>query len=401
MNKVFENSYIGNLKLKNRIIRSATYEGMADEKGVISNDYIEFYESLSKEDIGGIITGFSFISKEGRAMHRGQSGIDTADKIPTLTNMIKRVHENNGVIFQQIAHTGRQSKEYATGGKLKSSSSRRSLYFLDKPEALSDIEIGKIIKEFGTSAKYSKEAGFDGVQLHCAHGYLIHQFITPAINKRDDCWGINKKSGIGDRFLQEIIKEVRIQCGTDFPILVKVSGSDDFRKKFRREQFISLIKILDELNVHGIEISYGTMDYALNIFRGESIPVETILKYNPIYKTDNKFLKKIWKIFVYPILKRKIIEFSPMYNLDYAKIAKENTKIPIIVVGGFRKLEEINYAVNDLNMDFVSLCRPFLREKDIITKYKEVHNYTSKCINCNCCVILVDSGKATKCIYSK
>ncbi len=398
--KLFEKAKIGNVFLKNRIIRSATYEGMCDEKGFPTEEYIHLYESLAKNNIGGIITGFAYISKQGRAMHKGQAGIEDKEKIHYYKKVTEKVHEYGAKIFMQIAHTGRQTRKEITKERVVGVSSKKSFYFKEKPEVLTVEEIEEIIKDFAKSVFYAKESGFDGIQLHCAHGYLIHQFILPGINNRKDVFGIDKNLGIGIAFLNQIIDAIRKECGLDFPILVKISGGDDYLRSFSKKQFIHLIQFLDQKKVDAIEISYGTMDYALNIFRGK-IPKEIILKINPIYKQDYKFLKWAYKNMILPIMALKIKPFTPTYNLKYGKIAKKYTSIPIVSVGGFRTKEELKNAVEKEKIDFVSLCRPFLREPDFVKKMKVNENYVSKCSNCNICSILCDSENKTQCYENR
>jgi 2,4-dienoyl-CoA reductase-like NADH-dependent reductase (Old Yellow Enzyme family) len=397
--EVFENVKIGNCELKNRIIRTATFEGMSDENGFPTDNYFSFYSELAKNEIGGIITGFTYISKDGKAMHPGQAGIDSADKVPFYKKLTHEVHQYNCRIFMQIAHAGRQTKKVYTGEEVVGCSEKKSFYFRDKPRKLTTDEVYKIIDNFGNSAFYAREAGFDGIQLHAAHGYLLHQFILPSINKRDDIFGIDPQTKIGTKFLELIIDNVRQKCGVYFPLLIKISGSDDYCQKFSAEQFISLIKLLQNKRVDAIEISYGTMDYALNIFRGD-LPADLVLSKNPIYKTDSKYLKKLWKIFILPFIKIRLKPFSPMYNLEYALLAKKYTDIPVITVGGFRNNEEIKSAINK-NVNFVSLCRALICEPDFIVKIKENENYKSKCINCNYCAIMCDSNNITKCYQNK
>lgn len=397
--KVFEETRIGRIKLKNRILRSGTFEGMCDKDGIPKDIYYSMYEELAKNELGGIITGFTYISPEGKAMQPGQAGIDLPEKVPFFRKLTDLIHNYNCRIFLQIAHTGRQTRTIDTGMEVVGCSGKRSFYFKGKPRKLNRTEIVDIINKFGNSALYSKNAGFDGIQLHTAHGYLIHQFLLSAINNRKDKYGINTETGIGTCFLKEIINNVRDKCGPNFPVLVKISGGVDYANTFSKEQFIDLIRFLERLKVDGIEISYGTMDYALNIFRGD-LPLNLILEYNPIYKTRNKLKKKLWKTFVLAVIKKKLKSFSPMYNLDYAGIAKQITDIPIISVGGFRSYEDINYAISNRKADFVSLSRPLICETDFIRKIKRDHCYVSKCTNCNYCVIMCDTKNYTKC-YKK
>lgn len=274
---------------------------------------------------------------------------------------------------------------------------RKSKYFRSTPKKLSIGEIDKIIESFAFAAERAKLSGFDGIQIHAAHGYLVHQFIHPSINCRDDEFGVNEKTGIGDLFLQKAISSIRKKCGSQFPILVKISASDSLPNPFSADNFVALINLLDEEKVDAIEISFGTMENALNIFRGESVPVNAILKHNFRYKINNRSIRKLWQIFALPLLKSRVMKFTEMYNLEYAKIAKKITNIPIICVGGFREGKKILRALDDRSTDFVSLCRPFICEPDFILKLSDNPNYISRCENCNICAVMCDSDNSTKC----
>ncbi|HBV88842.1 MAG TPA: NADH:flavin oxidoreductase [Desulfosporosinus sp.] len=397
--KLFEPARIGPCHLKNRIIRSATFEGMCDSLGRPLSEYRLLYKELAAGGVGGIITGFAYISPEGKAMQPGQAGIDREEMIEYYLPITREVHNYDCKIFMQLAHTGRQTRKQETSQDVWGVSSKSSLYFGGSPRELTTEQVYSLVRKFGESASYAQRAGFDGVQVHAAHGYLIHQFILPGINTRKDEFGIDESSKLGTKFLELILQEIRTKCGKDFGLLVKVSGSNDYFTRFTPRQFISLIKFLDGQKVDGIEISYGTMDNALNIFRGD-IPLKVILKHNPVFK-DNISIKTIPKLLynalIYCIMRSKLKPFTPTYNLSYAKIAKNLTSSPIISVGGFRKGAEIRNCLENGYADFVSLCRPLICELDFVHLLQQDEDYTSKCVNCNICAVMCDSDRSTRC----
>ena len=397
---IFSEYKLGNLQLKNRIVRSATYEGACDVNGYPEISYSRIYRTLAKNEVGMIITGFAFISKAGRAMQTRQAGIDKKDKIEYYQKVTDEVHKFGCRIIMQIAHTGRQTLEKVTTTHLLSSTTKPSIYFRQKPKLITDNEIEEIVVQFADSAYWAKEAGFDGVQLHSAHGYLLHQFLLPETNKLNNNFGIDSQSGLGTVLLSEIFDRIKMRCGESFPVLVKISGDHNLSKNFYPEQFDNFIRFLNQKRFDAIEISYGTMDYALNIFRGD-IDFDKVFTYNPIYKTDSNLKKKISEFFLKKFIRPKFKRFSPAYNLQYSERAKTITDIPIISVGGFRTKYEIESAIKNNCADLVALSRPFICEPDFAKKIMETPgDYASQCKNCNDCVFMCDSGRVTTC-YSK
>jgi 2,4-dienoyl-CoA reductase-like NADH-dependent reductase (Old Yellow Enzyme family) len=233
------------------------------------------------------------------------------------------------------------------------------------------------------SAEFAQQAGFDGVQIHAAHGYLIHQFLMKSVNHRCDLFRDGK------HFLELILLGIQKRCGDRFPVLVKVSGSAG-------SGFTDLIRFLDSQPVAAIEISYGTMDAALNIMRGD-VPDELVLKYNPVLKAKGRLDRWFKRTLLFPVLKSTLAPFTPAYNLIYAKIAKRHTTLPIICVGGIRKGSEMKTLVETEGIDFVGLCRPFICEPDFAVKLRRNENAVSRCVNCNGCTIMCDSGLPTRC----
>lgn len=401
VSKAFTSYKIGSLRLKNRIVRSATYEGASDENGNPLKRYMTIYKTLAQKNVGMIITGFAFISKSGRAMQRAQAGIDSAGKIMSYKKLTDEVHKYDVPLIMQIAHTGRQTLRSVTGEVPVSSSLKSSVYFREKPRFITEPEIRQIIEQFAFSAYLAKEAGFDGVQLHAAHGYLLHQFLLPETNTLMGSYGIDRQTGLGTKLLEDVFDRIKEKCGENFPVMVKISGDHNLSGSFYPEKFDNLIRFLDKKRFDAIEISFGTMDYALNIFRGD-MDMKMVFNYNPIFKTNNIFKKFTSELFLNTFIKPLFINFSPAYNLHYAERAKKLTNVPVISVGGFRSKQEIENAIDDNKTDLVGLSRAFICEPDFALKIMGTQgDYISQCKNCNKCVFMCDSGKPTACYSLK
>lgn len=383
--------------IRDRIYRSSTFEGMADQSGFLKEEYYKLYRDLAKNGVKNIITGCTYISQEGKMVQPGQAGIDDDDKIPNFQRLTNEVHQYSSRIYLQLSHAGRQTSTSVTKMKVVGASNINSAYFNSQPKALNIDEIHSIIDSFASAALRAKHSGFDGIQIHAAHGYLVHQFLHPNINIRTDEYGISDKSGIGELFLEQIIHKIREKCGADYPILVKISASDDLKRPFSFDQLTSLVRLLHHERVYAIEVSYGTMEDALNIFRGKSLPVNTILKHNFRYKKTNSLIRLIWKLFIIPVFQRRVIKYSENYNQHFSKRIKKLTDIPVISVGGIRKGKDILRMIESGTSDYVSLCRPFICEPDFINQIIMNNDYVSKCEYCNICAVMCDSAYPTRC----
>jgi len=390
---LFSELKLKHIILKNRLIRSATYEGMADKDGYPSIKLADIYLKLAENDVGTIITGFCYVSKEGKAMHPRQIGIDEDSKIEPWKEIVSKVKNKvpSVKLFMQIAHAGRQTTKEATKSKVVAPSNKKCSYFKEKPEILENNEILSIIEDFRNSAVRAKKAGFDGIQIHSAHGYLIHQFLSPYLNNRKDIWGKDRFE-----FLRRIILSIKSSCGENYPIILKISAEDDNPLGIKISDTIAYLKEVEKLNIDAVEISYGTMEFALNIIRGD-IPLNCIFRINPFFKNKPQLTKKLWKLFVFPRYKRSLIPFTENYNLDYAKRIKEEISLPIFLVGGLRNVDSMKKILTMDKIDAISMCRPFICEPDFASKIRNHETKISKCKNCNMCTIMVDSLNSLKC----
>lgn len=386
---------IGKLLLKNPILRSATFEGSADVQGCHGEDTLHTYSALAASGIGGIITGFMAVNMEGRAMQPGQGGLYSDEQEKSLKFILDKMKKYNTAVIVQLAHCGRQTSSIITGKPVLGAGTKPSPYFRSHPRELSDEQIQGIIRDFGLAAKRAKRAGAQAVQIHGAHGYLVHQFLSPRINRRKDRWGIDPGTGMGTLLLKKIIDEIASQCGPQFSIWVKISHHAQHRD-FQGISFKKLIDFLDKEAVDLIEISYGTMENPLGIFRGNSIPERAILKYNPRYSIANPFLRKVFSSFLAPYLKRSILRKSSAYNFSAAQAARTWTKKPIMLVGGIDSRKCIQ-EVLDNGINLIGLCRPLIADPGAFMKIIRDPNWKTTCVYCNLCVVYCDTNERTKC----
>lgn len=384
----------GRIVLKNRIVRAATYEGMADVKGFPGKELANLYRDLAEGGAGMIITGFSFVSLDGRAMQPGQCGIDDDDKIEAWKPVTEAARKENCKAVMQIAHTGRQTTSKATGSRPLGPSMVPCTYFRSLPRPLENAEIRRIVADFASGAERAAKAGFDGVEVHAAHGYLVHQFLSPFTNRRKDSWGGVLSNRY--RFLGEIVKAIRQVCPPDFIILVKISPGDDRIGFSMLGEYSTIIEWLARDGADAVEISYGTMEVALNIIRG-GIPVEIVLRENPLFKDFHPLLKKLWKKTLYPIMKKEFIPFSENYNLSAARALKPISPIPVILVGGIRNLHAMETIISRGWADLIALCRPLVAEPDFPRLLSENHELVSFCNSCNLCTVHCDSTQPLRC----
>jgi len=370
VSKLFTPGKIGKLTIKNRFVRSATYMATAASGGKVSDKTLSIYDELAKNNIGLIVSAYMFTNKNGKAAPK-QLGIYDDELIDGLKKLVSTVKEHDTTFFVQIAHGGRQ----VMGGHLRyidvvapSAIADKFTQVTPRKMELDDIKI--CVKDFVSASRRAHDAGFDGVQLHCAHGYLLSLFLSPYANKRTDSYGGTIENRF--RIIKEIIIGIQDELGKDYPIIAKMNVSDfvDAEPQLKIEESKIFAKLMAELGVAAIEPSGG-----LN---------ETVLIGN------------------HSAMRVKIrTEEDEAYFLKEGKIIKQEIgETPVISVGGMRTLAVAERVLNE-GMDFVSLSRPLIREPDLITKWKNGTSIKSDCSSCGLCLSTFDGKSVISCVVLK
>jgi len=392
MSILFTPINLGNVQIKNRFIHSATYEVMATETGEASENLFKKYQNLAKGEVGLIIPGYMFVHPFGRS-YKYQTGIHNDDMIPGLRKLVEAVHQEGGKIAFQLVHAGRQTTKSMIGQTpLGPSSKGRDPINFVKPKEMSADQIQEVIQAFRIAAHRAAEAGVDGIQLHAAHGYLINQFLSPFFNHRKDEWGGSDANRF--RFLKEVLSEVREAIPQGMPVLVKLNTHDyTQREGITPSLAAKYAKWLSDLEINGLEISCGSPVYSfMNMCRGD-VPVKELVNSLPFWK------RPMGKLMMKSMVGK--YDFEEGYNIEAAKMIKPVLgKIPLFVVGGLRKVAEMNEALEKKYTDCISMSRPFIREPFIVKRIREGKAESVACVSCNRCLAAVAHNIPVQC-YNK
>jgi 2,4-dienoyl-CoA reductase-like NADH-dependent reductase (Old Yellow Enzyme family) len=345
---LFEPIKINKLEIKNRFCRSATGERRSEHTGHVTDALIEYYENLAKMDIGLIIAGHSYVMPNGKAGYR-MSGLHDDSVVPKWMRLTARVHETNSKIFSQLDHGGGQVASGIVEMQTVAPSAVANYNFGVVPKKLTANQIEELIDAFIDAGRRSKEAGFDGIQIFCSHGYLINQFLSPYINQRTDEWGGTLENRF--RFLRSIYEGIRKKVGADYPIIAKFPIEDFTNPGLSTDDCIWLALQLQELGIDGFEISGGMSTIDKNCVRA---PIKT--------------------------------RSQEAYFLPYiGMLRRAGITKSLILVGGIRSKDVMEMLLQEKQVDMVSMCRPFVCEPDFVIRIKNGQE-KSKCANCNQCL---------------
>lgn len=362
---LFDEVAVGSVVFRNRLIRAGTSESMADpETGIMTAALLDVYERLAANRVGGIITGHLYVHPRGRYA-RGQTGIHDDVVLAGLAELTTRVHRHDGVIFAQLAHAGSQTR-VPGNSPLAPSPVPNPLTGSDVGEATPD-EIDQTAEAFVKAAGRAVSAGFDGVHIHGANGYLISEFGSPLTNRRTDGWGGSAEAR--GQFACEIVKAVRAAVPPGFPVTMKIGFVDALPGGLGLDESIHRAGLLVDAGLDGIEVSCGLM----------SAPTDSAMTYVAVGPKRAAGDLLIHRLLASP---RPEAYFRP-----WAQMLRASVDTKVILVGGMRTTETMRDVVSSGDADLIAMARPLIREPDLIAQIQGGREGQVDCTSCNLCLI--------------
>lgn len=373
---IFTPCKIGPIELRNRTIRSAAFENMCKDNNP-SQQLFDYHTAVARGGVGMTTVAYASINRSGLSFD-GQLWM-RKEIVPELKKLTDAIHKEGAKASIQLGHCGNMTHRRTCGCKPMGASSGFNLYSPTFVRGMDEYEILDTVRDFGNAVRLAREAGFDCVEIHAGHGYLISQFLSPYTNHRDDIWGGNLENRM--RFMKFVIREVMDAALDDMAVVVKHNMFDGMKKGINVEESILIAKELEKLGVHALVLSAGFVSKKpMDVMRG-SMPIKSMAYYMNIWKYW--WLKAGLRIagrFIIPG-----VPFEEAYFLETANKFRENLNMPLIYVGGMiskDKMEEV------LNSGFVAfqMGRALINDTDFVNKLQKGELTKSLCKHSNYCI---------------
>ena len=370
---LFSQANIGPVTLRNRTIRSAAFEGMGKDNNP-TPELRDYHLSVAKGGVGMTTLAYAGISRSALSF-KTQLWL-RPEIITPLREITDGIHNYGAKASIQIGHCGNMTHRSTAGCIPVGASSGFNLYSPTIVRGLKKDELKSLAKQFGEAVRVARDAGFDCVEVHAGHGYLISQFLSPYTNKRRDEYGGSLDNRM--RFMRECMEEVMKAAESDMGVLVKTNMRDGFKGGIEIDEAVTIAKEIESSGVHAIVLSGGFVSKApMYVMRGE-MPIYTMTYYMP-----QLWLKYGVRMFGKIMVPNE--KFKELYFLDDAKIFRKELKLPLVYVGGVVSKENA-LQVMDEGFDFIQMGRALLNEPDFVNKIKESESHKCGCDHVNYCI---------------
>ncbi|HVY10488.1 MAG TPA: NADH:flavin oxidoreductase [Mycobacteriales bacterium] len=380
---VFAPAQLGPLTLRNRIIKAATFEGMS-YRGKVSDELIDFHRATAAGGVGMTTVAYCAASPGGRGAPNEL--VPRPELVPDLKRLADAVHGEGAAISAQVGHAGPIGNARVTGSKALAASSGFSPLGT-RYHAMTVADIESTIADFANAARLLAEAGFDAVEIHMGHHYLINSFMSPRFNKREDEWGGDATRRA--RFAREVARAVREAVGPRIAVLAKLEMEDGVPRGLTVADSVPIAKLLeDDGHVDALELTGGgSLANPMYLFRGDVPRKEFAATLPAVLRPAFKLVGKRFMP-EYP--------YEEAYFLGEARQFRAALSMPLVLLGGISTLETVQRAMAE-GFDFVAMGRALLREPDLVNRMRDGQASESTCIHCNKCMPTIYRG--THCVY--
>ena len=376
----FDPLRLGPLTLRNRFVRSAAFEGMSAHHEV-TPALIDYHASLAEGGVGMTTVAYASVSKSGLSFPH-QLWM-RPEILPGLQRLTDAVHARGARVSIQLGHTGNMAKSSISGARPMAPSGRVNLYGPTWPRRMNSDDIRQFIHDFAAAVTLARQSGFDAVEIHAGHGYLISQFLSPLTNHRTDQFGGTFENR--SRVLQDVLNACREAAGPAMAMMVKMNMSDGVSGGVSTDEAISTAKRIEALGADAIVLSGGFVSRTpLYIMRGEINP--RLMAYHMKGWLERFVVEK----FGYALMKP--MKFEEGYFLPLAQPFRKAVRIPLVVVGGMNSRPIIQQAL-DMGFDGIGIARALIHQPDFIHQLQEGLIHQSGCTICNYCVAVMYSGE--------
>lgn len=369
---------IGNLTLRNRTIRSAAFEGMCPDNSP-SQELLDYHRSVAAGGIGMTTVAYAAVHKTGLSFPH-QLWL-RKEAVPELRKLTDAVHAEGATCSIQIGHCGNMAKRSVIGTRPLAPTGNINMYGPSWPRKMSRSDIDEIVRSFGEAVNLAREAGFDAVEVHAGHGYLISQFLSPYTNSRTDEFGGSLENR--SRFMKMVMTEIKRKAKDDIAVLVKMNMNDGFDGGMTTEECLEVASMLEKAGANALVLSGGFVSKApMHILRGK-MPVKILAHY-----IDNPMMKRFVGWFGGMMIKDE--PFKPKYFLEDALKFRKRVKIPLVYVGGLNSRSDID-EVLEHGFDYVAMARALLKDPDFVNRMLNEDMVESTCDTCNYCIAVMYS----------
>lgn len=371
--KMFTPVRIGPLELRNRTVRSAAFESMCPGNRP-SRQLVDYHTSVAAGGVGMTTVAYAAVCRSGLSFDR-QLWM-RPEIVPGLRELTDSVHAHGAAASIQLGHCGNMSHRKICGCKPIGASGGFNLYSPTFVRRIRQEEIPDLARSYARAVKLAREAGFDAVEVHAGHGYLISQFLSPSTNRRKDAYGGSLPNRM--RFMDQVMEEVMRAAGNDMAVLVKMNMRDGFRGGMETDESLEVARRLAYLGAHALVLSGGFVSRApMYVMRG-SMPIRTLTYY----------MDRLWLKYGVRLAGRKMIPpvpFKEAYFLDDALVFRRHLDIPLVYVGGLVSRRKIDQVL-DAGFEAVQMGRALLNEPAFVNRMRDEGDVRCDCRHSNYCI---------------